>query len=75
VETVAEVTQGVLDGKYAVGLGYASAAEKHPELLHVRQFIGTVDDAWMVFGRTRVSKGRLSAWRESPAADLFRQGT
>jgi len=73
VETVAEVTQGVIDGKYAIGLGYASTAERHPEHLHVRQFIGTVDDAWMVYGRVRVSTGQLSAWRDSPAAQLYRQ--
>jgi hypothetical protein len=72
-ETVADVTQGVIDGKYAIGLGYAWAAERHPEHLHVRQFIGTVDDAWMVYGRVRVSTGELSAWRDSPAAQLYRQ--
>lgn len=73
VETVAEVTQGLIGGKYAVGLGYASAAERHPEHLRMTQFIGTVDDAWMVYGRTRVSTGRLTAWRDSPAAHLYRQ--
>jgi hypothetical protein len=72
VETVAAVTQGLIDGKYAVGLAYASAAERHPEHLRMTQFIGTVDDAWMVFGRTRVSTGRLTAWHDSPAAHLFR---
>lgn len=71
-ETVAEVTQGVIDGRYAAGLGYAGAAERHPEHLHITQFIGTVDDAWMVYGRTRVSAGRLTAWRDSPAALLYR---
>jgi len=73
VDTVAEVTQGVIDGKFAIGLGYASAADRHPEQLHVRQFVGTVDDAWMVYGRVRVSAGELSAWRDSPAAQLYRR--
>lgn len=73
VGTVAEVTSGLLSGKYAVGVGYAAAAQSHPEILHVTQFIGTVDDAWIVYGRARVSDGKLLAWRDSPAALLYRQ--
>ena len=73
VGTVAEVTSGLLSGKYAVGLGYAAAAQSHPEILHVTQFIGTVDDAWIVYGRARVSEGKLLAWRDSPAALLYRK--
>lgn len=73
VDTVAEVTRGLLEGRYAAGLGYASAAARHPECLQVTQFIGTVDDAWMVYGRTRVSAGGLTAWRDSPAAQLYGQ--
>lgn len=71
VDTVAEVTRGLVDGKYDVGLGYVSAAEKNPDLLRVVEFIGTVDDAWIVYGRTRVSANRLVAWRDSPAASLY----
>lgn len=73
VESVAEVTRGVLEGQYAAGLGYASAAAAHPECLHVAQFVGTVDDAWLVYGRTRVSAGRLTAWQDGPAAMLYRE--
>lgn len=73
VGTVAEVTSGLLAGKYAVGLGYAAAAQSHPDILHVTQFIGTVDDAWIVYGRARVSEGKLLAWRDSPANRLYGQ--
>jgi len=73
VETVAEVSKGLVDGTYEVGLGYVSVAQKHPQLLHVVEFIGTVDDAWIVYGRTRVSENRLLAWRDSPAAALYRR--
>lgn len=73
VETVAEVTRGVIDGRYAAGLGYAAAADAHPERLRIAQFIGTVDDAWLVYGRTRLTGGRLSAWADGPAAQLYRQ--
>lgn len=73
VETVAEVSRGLVNGKYQVGLGYVSTAQQHPELLHITEFIGTVDDAWIVYGRTRVSNNRLLAWRDSPAAALYRR--
>src|SRR5262249_23711717 len=73
VDTVAEVSQGLVDGKYAAGLGYVSVAERHPDLLKTVEFIGTVDDAWIVYGRTRVSESRLIAWRDSPAASLYQR--
>ena len=71
VATVAEVTSGLLDGRYAAGLGYAAVAQSHPDAVHVTQFIGTVDDAWIVYGRTRVTGGKLLAWRDSPARRLY----
>lgn len=74
VDTVAEVTQGLISGKYDAGLGFVSAAQAHPDLLEVDEFIGTVDDAWIVYGRKKVSAGKLLAWRESPAAALYRSG-
>jgi len=73
VDTVAEVTRGLAEGKYEAGLGYAAIAEAHPEDLQVTQFIGTVDDAWIVYGRVRASDGGLVAWRDSPAGDQFRR--
>ncbi|MEO5738152.1 MAG: hypothetical protein ABIQ82_11900 [Variovorax sp.] len=73
VDTVAEVTAGLADGTYAAGLCYAAIARQHPERLQVTQFIGTVDDAWIVYGRTRVSEGGVVAWRDSPAAACYRQ--
>jgi hypothetical protein len=71
VDTVAAVTQGLIDGKYDAGLGFVSAAQAHPEMLEIEEFIGTVDDAWIVYGRTKVSSGNLLAWRDSPAAALY----
>ena len=75
VGTVAEVTSGLLTGKYAAGLGYAAAARSHPDILHATHFIGTVDDAWIVYGRARLSEGKLLAWRDSPASRLYGQAT
>ncbi len=73
VPTVSEVTTGLIDGRYAAGVGYAATAQDHPDLLRVAQFIGTVDDVWIVYGRTRVTDGRLLAWPESPASRLYRE--
>lgn len=70
---MSEVTTGLIEGRYAVGVGYASTAQDHPELLRVAQFIGTVDDVWIVYGRTRVTEGRLLAWPDSPASRLYRE--
>ncbi len=75
VDTVADVSRGLVEGTYQVGLGYVSTAQRHPQLLHIVEFIGTVDDAWIVYGRTRVSDNRLLAWRDSPAAALYRRMT
>jgi hypothetical protein len=73
VATVSEVTAGLIEGRYAAGIGYASAAKDHPELLRVAQFIGTVDDVWIVYGRARLAEGRLVAWPDSPASRLYRE--
>ncbi|MEJ8815587.1 hypothetical protein WKW77_31300 [Variovorax ureilyticus] len=73
VDTVAEVSRGLLEGKYQAGLGFVSIAQKHPELLQIDEFIGTVDDAWIVYGRTKVSGGKLLAWRDSPAAAIYQE--
>lgn len=72
VPTVSDVAQGLIDGTYVEGLAYASLAEAHPDILKIEHFIGTVDDAWIVYGRTRVTEGRLLAWPDSPASRLYR---
>jgi hypothetical protein len=71
VDTVAAVSKGLVDGTYAAGLGYVSFAEKYPDVLSIVEFIGTVDDAWIVYGRTKVCDGGISAWPDSPAAAIF----
>lgn len=73
-DTVASVTAGLIDGRHEVGLGYAWAAQAHPELLGIDEFLGTVDDAWIVYGRTRLCTGNLIACQDSPASRLYRQG-
>ena len=71
VDTVRSVSKGLVTGEYQVGLAYTSTAEEHPDLLEVIEFIGTVDDAWIVYGRERVNSDGFSVWTESPAARMF----
>jgi hypothetical protein len=73
VATVAEVSRGLVEGRYDAGLGFVSVANAHADQLVVEEFIGTVDDAWIVYGRTKISGGRLLAWPDSPAAAIFHE--
>ncbi|HVZ44986.1 MAG TPA: hypothetical protein VHA82_14335 [Ramlibacter sp.] len=69
--TVVAVAQGLREGRFARGLTYASVAAEDPERFEVEEFIGSVDDAWIVYGRERVSGGKLLAWPGSPASKIF----
>ena len=48
-------------------------AEEDPDQFVIDEFIGSVDDAWLIYGRTRVTNGELLTWADSPAARLMRQ--
>jgi hypothetical protein len=71
--TVVAVANGLREGKYDAGLTYVTVASEEPERFVIDEFIGSVDDAWVVYGRTRVTDGELVAWPDSPAAKLFQQ--
>lgn len=71
VDTVRSVSKGLVSGQYELGLAYISTAQEHPELLEVIEFIGTVDDAWIVYGRERVNPQGYSVWTESPASRIY----
>ena len=66
VSSIARVADGLLNGTYDSGLTTRDLARAYPDRLRVEQTLGTVDDAWLVFGKSRVSKGGLVAWSESP---------
>jgi hypothetical protein len=69
--STASVAQGLLDGRYEAGLTYAALAHDHPDRFQLLELIGTVDDAWMLYGRAPVTEGRLVADASSPAARVF----
>jgi len=71
-DTVAAVELGLLEGRYDAGLTYASLADDHPDRFCVSEHIGSVDDAWIAYGRQRVSGGGLVACSSSPARAIFR---
>lgn len=66
--STASVAQGLLEGRYEAGLTYAALASDHPDRFETIEMIGTVDDAWMVYGRHRLAGGLLVADVRSPAA-------
>jgi len=70
--SIVTVAQGLLSGKYDSGITALEYAEQNPERLRVEERIGTVDDAWLVYGTERTCTGRILAWPDSPAAALFR---
>ncbi|ETW96302.1 MAG: hypothetical protein ETSY1_27160 [Candidatus Entotheonella factor] len=67
------VAQGLLAGKYDSGLTLLAVAEQHPDRFRVDEIIGTVDDAWLVYGPEPTCQGHVQAWPDSPAAALFRR--
>jgi hypothetical protein len=66
------VGEGLLEGRFDSGITLQAFAERHPELLRIDEMIGTVDDAWLVYGRERLSAG-IHACPDSPAAGMFRR--
>ncbi|EEF23034.1 conserved hypothetical protein [Ricinus communis] len=71
--SIGSVAEGLLAGKYESGLTYSSLATENPARFRIDFLIGTVDDAWIVYGRQRLSDGKLVSWQESPAARQFHQ--
>ena len=70
--SIMRVAEGLLDGTYDSGLTTLELVETHPGRFRVDAVIGTVDDPWLVYGRERVSSGKLVAWPASPASRQFR---
>lgn len=62
----------MLEGVYDSGLVYLEYAEQYPGRFRVDRVIGSPDDAWIVYGRERTYRDGVLAWRDSPAAALYR---
>jgi hypothetical protein len=72
-ETVTAVTDGLLEGSFDAGLAFADAAAEHPEALVMEQAVPSPDDAWIVYGRTRVAADGLVGSDRGPASALYRK--
>lgn len=68
VSSIMRIAQGLLDGQYDSGLTTLEFGEANAATLRIDVRIGTVDDPWLVFGKKRVTDGKLLAWPDSPAA-------
>lgn len=70
--SIVEVANGLLAGRYDSGITDPDLLGERAGSFRIDQMIGAIDDAWLVYGRTRTSNGRLLAWRNSPAGVLYR---
>jgi hypothetical protein len=71
--SIATVATGLLEGKFDSGIAALEVAEANPDLLRIDEVIGENVDAWLVYGRHSIVNGRIVAWRDSPAAALYRR--
>ncbi|WP_233857950.1 hypothetical protein [Paraburkholderia sp. HD33-4] len=69
--STASVAEGLLSGKYESGLTYSSLAKDYPSRFRLDEIVGTVDDPWIVYGRQRLSEGKVVTWRDSPAGRAY----
>jgi len=70
--TVLAVQVGLTEGRYDAGIVFTSFAAAHADRFEVVEPIGTVCDAWIVYGRQGVDEGGAVVWNDSPAARQFR---
>jgi hypothetical protein len=70
--TVLAVQAGLAEGRYEAGIVFASFAAAHAERFEVIEPIGTICDAWIVYGREAVDEGRAVVWKDSPVAQQYR---
>jgi len=66
------VAAGLLEGRYDSGITRLDLADRYPGRFRVDSVIGTVDDPWIVYGKSRTCDGPLLAWRDSPLGRRFR---
>lgn len=68
------VAEGLLAGKYDSGFTTTELVERHPDRFRIDEYVGEVDVCWLVYGRERVRKGEITAWRDAPVRRLLDAG-
>lgn len=71
--TNAEVALGLLEGRYDSGFTTLDLLDTHPGRFRLDLEIGEVDVVWLVYGRERLRRGGLTAWRDSPLGRRLRR--
>lgn len=69
--STATVAEGLLAGRYDSGITRLDLADRYPDRFRVDAVIGTVDDPWIVYGKTRTCESPLLAWKDSPLGRRF----
>jgi hypothetical protein len=66
--TVQAVQDGLLRGDYEAGVVFERLLHEVPDRFDLVSAIGTVCDAWVLYGREPVDEGETVVWRQSPVA-------
>lgn len=69
--TVTAVGEWLLQGKYEAGIAFSTLAEAYPERFEVIEPIGSVCDAWVMYGPEAVDGDEAVVWRGSPVRKLY----
>jgi hypothetical protein len=69
--TVMTVQDGLRQGRYDAGIVFTSFALAHADVFQVVETIGTVCDAWILYGKEAVDHGEAVVWRDSPVARQY----
>lgn len=71
VPTVSAVQEVLLDGQVDAGIVFTRLLEEQPGRLELLQDLGSVRDAWVLFGRELADASETVAWPDSPIARCF----
>jgi hypothetical protein len=63
----------LLQGEFDSALVYKEYADQHPKEVRVDEVIGSPDDVWIVYGRTRIAGSGILCWRDSPTGREIRR--
>jgi hypothetical protein len=62
-----DTARRLLAGEFDSGFTSLDVAHDNPGRFRIDKEIGEVDVVWLVYGKTRVNKGPMIAWRDAPA--------
>ncbi|MEM7117174.1 MAG: hypothetical protein AAF614_32370 [Chloroflexota bacterium] len=73
-QSTVAVANGLLSNRYDSGITALEVADKYPNRFRIDAVIEAIDDAWLVYGRSRVChKNGMIAWQDSPGANMIRE--